>query len=129
MPLMIRPHTLMVRSPDVQVDDLRRANALDHLAEETRVMGKAEPLGAQATLSAFGVELAEAYRVMVNLEDTDAQTGEPFVFNALIRVPELGEWLRVEQLPTRHGASPLTSHAVILCQKTTPPGDVLRGEG
>lgn len=129
MPLQIRPHTLLVRAPDVQTDDLRRANALDHRAEEASVMGKAEPLGAQATLSAFGVELAEAYRVMVDLEDADAQTGEPFVFNALIRVPELGEWLRVEQLPTRHGASPITSHAIILCQKTTPPGDVYQEAG
>jgi hypothetical protein len=127
MPLRIKPHTLKLRALDVDSDDYGRAKAATHVPEEVTILGKAEPLGAEATFKAFGVDLSEAYRVMVDLEDTDAKTGGPFLVNTLIYVQELGEYLKVAQLPTRNGASSLTSHAVILCQKTTPPGDIEEG--
>lgn len=117
MPLVLRPHRLQVRSLDVPTTDLGVAKVGSHVPETTQVLGKAEPLGADAAFRAYGIELSEPYRVMVNLEDANA-----FQVGALVRVVELAEWLKVAAPPSRHGATALTSHAVVLCQKADPPG-------
>ena len=115
-----KPHTLAVRANRQTLDDHKRVEVPIASANPATIKGHVSSISSDVAYQESGMEVVQAYRILVDLP-----FAERFPVGAIVHCAARREWYRVVASPQLRDSVAATSHASVLCQKCTPEGNPL----